>query len=156
MKKIVRFLSGVLFIGPIVLLTYLFSLFLGREKAVRLWGPVITSIAKSGVNLFIPKLKDASEFDFFAERMKKNFWLWKPFYDFTISQDGRDVFQLNVKNCPFCETAIKLGLPELGPYFCQGDWEVAKENKDKWDFNRTHQIGTGDKFCNHTYLRKPA
>ena len=37
---------------------------------------------------------------------------------------------------------------------CQADWEIAKDNRDKWTFERSYQIGTGDSFCDHTYKRK--
>jgi hypothetical protein len=32
---------------------------------------------------------------------------------------------------------------------------MAEANQDKWLFERNHQIGTGDAFCDHTYKRKP-
>lgn len=154
MKDIIRYLTGILVGGPFILMTYLLSVFIGKERAVRIVGPILTSIAKVMLGAFIPKIKDASEFDKFSPGMKKNFWLWKPFYDFDVAQEDSNVFKLKVYNCPFCEVVIKSGLPELGPHICQGDWEIAKENKDKWTFMRTHQIGTGDRFCDHTYLRK--
>ncbi len=63
---------------------------------------------------------------------------------------------LNYSNCLLCEGFFTLRMSEIGPYLCQSDWEIAKENVDKWDFERNHQIGTGDKYCDHTYKRKHA
>jgi hypothetical protein len=45
------------------------------------------------------------------------------------------------------------GVPELNSYVCQGDWEIAKEHKGKWEFEREHEIGKGDSYCDHTYKR---
>jgi hypothetical protein len=56
-------------------------------------------------------------------------------------------------NCPFCEVLAALGLSRLSPYVCQGDWAFAEENKNCWGFERDHQIGTGNRFCDHTYRR---
>lgn len=82
------------------------------------------------------------------------FRLWKPLYDIAVTEETRDVFRIRVSNCPFCEVLNSAGLREFSPSLCEGDWTVARENAGKWDFERTHQIGTGDDFCDHTYLRK--
>ena len=85
--------------------------------------------------------------------MRARFWLWRLFYDIEILKEDPNVFKLKVTNCPFYEALAMLGLKELGPYLCQADWEVAKDNFDKWGFHRENQIGTGDPFCDHTYHR---
>ena len=74
--------------------------------------------------------------------------------DVVVEKEDRDVFKVHVFNCPFCEAFNALRMPELSPYVCEGDWEKARANKKKWDFERKHQIGTGDSFCDHTYKRK--
>ncbi len=154
MKKWFRLTVGFLVVAPFVIAVYVLLPFIGKEKAIRFVGPKATSLSKLFLKFFIPDIKDASEFYQFSPKMKKNFWLWRPFYDFTIAQDDGNVFKLHVYNCPFCEAIIKSGLPELAPHLCQGDWEVAKENQDKWDFERSRQIGTGDSLCDHTYKRR--
>jgi len=50
-------------------------------------------------------------------------------------------------------SCFTLGMPELAPYICEGDWAKARSNSHKWGFERMHQIGTGDAFCDHTYKR---
>ncbi len=71
-------------------------------------------------------------------------WL---FYDITIAEKNDNLLKLHVANCPVAEMAVRLGYSDIvGPYICQGDYEVAKDNIDKWDFKRKHQIGTGDTF----------
>jgi hypothetical protein len=146
--------AGFLFFGPFVLAVYFFSIFIGKEKSIRFVGPVITRAAKWSLRFFVPDIKNAADFDFFPAEMKKNFWIWRPFYDFSVIEENKDVFKLKVMNCPFCEAIMLSGLKELAPYVCQGDWEKARENSDRWEFRREHQIGTGDTFCDHTYLRK--
>ena len=86
--------------------------------------------------------------------MQKNFWLWKPFFDFTITHDDSNVFKLEITYCPICDVIKMLGLAELAPYVCEADWLVAKENEEKWIFERKYQLSTGDSHCGHTYLRK--
>ena len=49
-----------------------------------------------------------------------------------------------------------MGLLEMKPFVCQGDWDAARVHADKWVFERAHQIGTGDAFCDHTYKRLKA
>jgi predicted ArsR family transcriptional regulator len=73
-----------------------------------------------------------------------------------VPHEDDDTLALKYANCPFCETFNLLGLPEMGAHVCQSDWEIAKDNADLWDFERSHQIGTGDEYCDHTYLRKQA
>ncbi|MDY6906077.1 MAG: hypothetical protein SWH61_15500 [Thermodesulfobacteriota bacterium] len=33
-------------------------------------------------------------------------------------------------------------------------WQAKHKNAEHWDFERNHQIGGGDAFCDHTYIRK--
>ena len=154
MKGLFRRMLGVIIVLPTVVTVYALALFEGKKKAVTRCGPRLTAMAKWSLRFWVPKLNDASEFDFFAPRMRSRFWLWKPFYDITVVKEDANTFGLRVENCPFCEALNAFGLPALGPYVCQGDWEMAKEHADKWRFKREHQIGTGDDFCDHTYLRK--
>ncbi len=115
----------------------------------------MTAYAKLFVNLTLPNIRDASEFDRFASRLKANFrHRWRFIYDYAIAHEDRDRLALRFSNCPFCDVLNQVGLAELRPYVCQGDWAAAKDNADKWTFERRHQIGTGDDFCDHTYLRK--
>jgi hypothetical protein len=145
---------GLIVVLPTVIKVYALAPLIGKEKAIGHCGPKVTALAKWSLRFWVPKLKDASEFDLFAARMKDRFWLWKLFYDIAVVQEDQNTFGLRVGNCPFCEAFNSFGLSALGPYLCQGDWEIAKENADKWRFKREHQIGTGDDFCDHTYLRK--
>ncbi len=154
MKKIIRRLIGFIVVSPFILLVYLTSIFVGKEKAIKIYGPSATFVSKQAIKLFVPKIGSADHFDSFSAGMRANFWLWKPFYDFDIAEEDQNIFKLHVLNCPFCECLGSFGLKDLSPYVCEGDWAVARDNSDKWDFERSHQIGTGDSFCDHTYKRK--
>lgn len=114
----------------------------------------MTSLAKQSLKFWVPKLENAKDFDKFRAKMKANLWLWRPFFDIQITEETNDTFKLHLGNCPFCEVLNNVGLANLNPYVCDGDWVLARENKDKWIFDREHQIGTGDSFCDHTYRRK--
>jgi hypothetical protein len=154
MKKTLRSIFGSIFVLPFVISTKLLSVFLGQQRAIKIIGPIVTKIVKPLIKfLWVPNISSPEDFDSFSERMKKNFWIWKQLFDFKISEESKDVFKLHLTNCPFCEAFNNFGIPELNEYFCEGDWAVAKDNSDKWIFERNHQIGTGDSFCDHTYKR---
>jgi hypothetical protein len=40
-----------------------------------------------------------------------------------------DVFKLEITYCPICDVIQMFGLPDLAPYVCEADWQVAKENE---------------------------
>jgi hypothetical protein len=153
-KKLFRQTIGILAVLPAALRVWVYSPFLGRDKAVARFGPSITAMAKFSLRFWIPKVATASDFSSLTSRMKSRLWLWKPFFDLSVVQDDSDTLKLKIENCPFCEAFCHLGLAEMAPYVCQGDWEIAADNADKWDFQRNYQIGTGDSFCDHTYLRR--
>jgi len=154
MKKFIRNTIVALLFSPLIALIYLTSIFTGKDKAITLWGPFMTFLAKLFLRVWVPRIESASDFDNFPSKMKANFWLWRPLFDFQVEEETKDTFKLNLWNCPFCEVLNAAGLSGLSPHVCKGDWDVADENKDKWIFEREHQIGTGDSFCDHTYKRK--
>ena len=154
MKTLIRNIFVATVLSPLIAYVYLRSLSDGRKKVVALVGPSLTRAAKHSLRYWVPALDRPEDFDRFAPSMKSRFWIWKLLYDFVVIEETRDIFKLRISNCPFCEVLKAMGLPELGPYVCEGDWAKAGENSDKWTFDRQHQIGTGDSFCDHTYMRK--
>ena len=154
MKKLFRSAVGCSIALPVVVLTHCLSLFGGRDSSVKTVGPYLTSLARQSLKFWVPKISDASQFHLFSPKMRANLKLWRPFFDVKVEEDTEDTFRVRVDNCPFCESFIRLGMPELAPYVCEGDWEKARRNAARWEFERTHQIGTGDDFCDHTYKRK--
>ena len=102
---------------------------------------------------FPPKIYKASEFELFKIRLKDKQRLWGLIYDYPIEHLDDNTVQLNIKNCPFAEAMFKLKVSEFGPYMCRGDWEVAKDNSDKWLFERSCTIATGGKICDFTYKK---
>lgn len=154
MKNLFRSAVGYASVLPFALLAYGLSLFKGGDSSVKIVGPYLTEIARRSLKYWVPKINDASEFHLFSPGMRANLKIWRPFFDVTVEEDTEDTFRVRVDNCPFCESLIRLGMPELAPYVCEGDWEKARRNFAKWDFERKHQIGTGDNFCDHTYKRK--
>lgn len=155
MKEAFRKASALLVFGPFVIGIYVTSIFIGRRRAVRYWGPLVTLATRLSLYLFVPRINEASEFDsLFRKFQSRLSWAWRPFFDVTIQREGEDAFRLHVKNCPFCEVFTRFGLGEMGAYVCQADWDLARANNDKFVFEREHQIGTGDSYCDHTYRRK--
>ena len=153
MKNGFRVCIGFLVAFPLALITHVISPFIGKQKAVALLGPVATAYAKLLQQFFPPKIYKASEFELFKIRLKDRQRLWGLIYDYPIEHLDDNTVQLNIKNCPFAEAMFKLKVSEFGPYICQGDWEVAKDNSDKWLFERSCTIATGGKICDFTYKK---
>ncbi len=154
MKEVLRQFIGFIIIGPFILGIKLLSLFSTREKAVAIMSPLIIKVAKMFVRILVPYVNNADDFDKLKDTITKRAPRLRLFYDITFAEKNDKLLKLHVANCPVAEMAERLGYTDLGPVICQGDWEVAKDNIDKWDFERKHQIGTGDSFCDHTYKRK--
>ncbi|WP_419656213.1 hypothetical protein Dvar_53150 [Desulfosarcina variabilis str. Montpellier] len=153
MKNIFRKLIGYVVVLPFVVRCKFLSLFIGKEKAIKAIGPKLTKSAKRSLKFWVPKIDNPKDFDSFPAKMKKKFRIWEPLFDIEISEERNDLFKLCVSNCPFCEALNRIGIPELSPYVCEGDWAIARDNADKWKFERNYQIGTGDSYCDHTYKR---
>ncbi|MFC1516492.1 L-2-amino-thiazoline-4-carboxylic acid hydrolase [Thermodesulfobacteriota bacterium] len=152
-KALFRKMAGFAVALPMVLNMQRLSRSMGREKAIKACGPDITAAAKLSLKLWVPEIASPEDFEIMTKKMRSRFWIWKPFFDIAVTEDDRDTFKLKVTNCPFCEALRDLGYPELAPFVCEGDWAKARENAGKWWFARSRQIGTGDSFCDHTYLR---
>lgn len=153
MKKIIRKLTGFVVITPFILCIKLVAIFTTREKAIVIISPILIRSAKRFVRILIPYVNSASEFDKFKKIITSRIPKLKIFYDIQFTE-SENLLKLHVKNCPFAEMATRLGYADLGPVMCHSDWEVAKDNHDKWDFERVHSIGDGFNFCDHTYKRK--
>lgn len=154
MKKILRSVLGHAVVLPFILNVILLSVIAGRSKAVKITGRFVTKLAKIFLGIMVPSIDSPVKFDRFRERIRRNYLLCRLFYDIHITQDSPDFIQFKINNCPVCETMLKYGFSDLSSYACSGDWEIAKENKDKWLFARRQTIGTGASFCNPTYMRK--
>lgn len=154
MKKLLRRCVAMAILAPGISWTYFLSVFIGKERAIKVCGPFFTIASKPFSRFWVPNVESSSDFDNFSTRIRKGFWLWKPFFDFSVVQDNCDVFKLKITYCPLCDVMQTLGLSGLAPFVCEADWQVAKENEDKWLFKRKRQLSTGDLDCDHTYVRK--
>jgi hypothetical protein len=154
MKMIFRKTMAFLLIAPAVAWTHLISLFVGKEKAANFCGPYFTLATKPFARFLAPHINCAADFDRVSPGMQKNIWLWNLFFDVSISENTNDIFRLHVAYCPIQDMLTNLGFSELTQFVCDADRKIAKENEDKWLFQREHQLATGDSYCDHTYLRK--
>ncbi len=153
MKILFRCLIGFLTAAPISLITHTLSIFVGKQQAVKIIGPVVTIIAKTMQKFFPPIIKDASEFDHFKSKLKDKQKIWGLLFDYDIEYIDINTVRLPIQNCPFAEAISKLNIPELGQHMCRGDWLVAEDNIEKWRFKRNCTIGTGGTICDFTYCR---
>jgi hypothetical protein len=155
MKRALRNAVVLVCSTPLILSIAAWSLFRGKENAIRVFGPGLTKAAKRSLRYWVPDIRNASEFIEFKERMKRNFPMWSLLYDVDIEEDSEDTFKINVRNCPFCEVFTFAGLDDINHYICKADWEIAEDNRGKWSFDRRHTIAAGDRLCDHTYKRDP-
>ena len=153
MIKVLRNLIALIIVSPILILVLISSAFLGKPRAIRIWGPVLTYITKLSLKFLVSRVNSASEFDQFKTRLKFKLWLWRPFFTVSVAEERDDKIQLKIDNCPFCEVFQALGYQGMAPYICDADWKMARDNRDNWDFERSQEIGRGDSFCNTAYLR---
>lgn len=153
MKNVFRLFIGFIVAIPVAVPTHLLSLFTGKEKAVKILGPSVTAMAKLLQQFFPPTISKASEFDRFKSRLYDRQKIWGLLYDYPVEYPDEDTAKLVIKNCPFAEALIHLNISEFGHYMCEGDWEVAKDNAEKWQFERNCTIGTGGTICDFTYKR---
>ena len=129
------------------------KLIIEREKAINLYGPVLTAIQKQMLKFWIADIKDPSDFEQLGIRMKERFWFWRIIFDIKILQQDKHVFKVRINNCEVCSWLIKFGFIELSRYICIADFKISEDHADKWAFERKNAIGNGDSFCDHTYLR---
>ncbi len=153
MKKMLRYIVILPIVLPFVVFVQIARVFVGKQKAVDLCAPLIISVAKFFLKIAVPHIERPEDFSVFRAKFKDNFWLWSPLYDFEVAEENEDLIRLNVRNCPFCELFQMSGLNEMNRHVCQGDWKLAREYEHVWKFERAHEIGKGDAFCDHTYLR---
>lgn len=143
-------------ITPIALLTHLLSIIIGKKRAIKKLGLIVTLSAKSMQKYFPPKINNALEFDEFMEKVKPKYNLykfWSIIFDYPVKFPDENSVLLEIKNCPFADALKAFRVTEFGNYMCQGDWEVAKDNSKKWKFERKGTIGTGCKVCDFKYVR---
>jgi hypothetical protein len=154
MIHIIRKATGILIAGPFCILAKTLSLFVGKQKAIELLGPLVTTVLRiiAEVSL-IPKVHHPMEFGIFVNKMKRNIHNLRLLYDVSVEYEDNDTIVFIYKNCPHCQAFCSLGIPEFGPYACDSDWVIARKNAEMWSFKRSRQIGTGDTYCNHTYMR---
>jgi hypothetical protein len=155
LKRGFRYVVGFVTVAPFVVATKLLAPMVGEAQAIAIIGPLATAMAKWSLWLSMPRISAKEDFERFVAKMDRTLMLWKPFFDVEIAEKNSDLLKLRISNCPFCERLSASGRNGLCPYICQGDWAFAAANRDKWGFARSHQIGTGDRFCDHTYKRLP-
>lgn len=156
MISLFRKATGLAIAGPFYVLAKALSLLVGRRRAIELLGPFVTTLVRIMAEVsMIPKIRNPLEFSSFVEKLKRNVSNLRLLYDVSVEHEDRDTIVFNFKNCPHCEAFSSLGIPEFGPYACDSDWVIARKNADMWLFERSRQIGIGDRYCNHSYRRRP-
>jgi len=151
--RLLPVIFGLSFAGPFVVLTASLALFVGKERALRVTGKLITLVAASILSAFIPQCGAGEDFSLFRSRIKRRFFRFCMFNNVELFDETEDKIEFRVRFCPVASSFRMLGMAELGKYSCAADWVVAKANRRFWTFRRDKSIGTGFAICNHTYIR---
>lgn len=144
---------GFLFTFPFILMAYVFLPIFGRKKSISIVGKLLSQYASFVLSWFIPKIKSGADYFIFQQKIKRNYLVLRLINDLEIQQETNELIEFRVKFCPAATVLKKFGMADLCKYSCAGDWITAKKNQDYWTFKRDQTIGTGGKFCNHTYCR---
>ena len=136
MINIIRKAAGLLIAGPFCVIAKTLSLFVGKQKAIELVGPSVTTVVTiiAEVSL-IPKIHHPVEFVTFVKKMKSNLHNLRLLHDVSVEYEDKDTIVLNFKNCPHCEAFCSLGMSEFGLYACYSDWVIAQCAKGSGFYN---------------------
>ena len=151
--KTISVTFGALFALPFVLMVFVLQPILGKKKAIKSAGKLLSHYSSFVFRLFIPASKSAGEYSFFQQKLKRNYLILASLNDLTIQQETKDLIEFRVNFCPVSMILRKFSMADLCKYSCAGDWITAKNNQNNWVFKRDQTIGTGGKYCNHTYCR---
>jgi hypothetical protein len=149
--KTVSVTFGALFTLPFILMVYALQPILGKKKTINIAGKMLSHYASIVLSLFIPKIKSPINYSEFQQKIKINYSVLGLLYDLTIQQETKDLIEFRVNFCPVSTVLKYFRMADLCKYSCAGDWLTAKNNRNYWIFKRDQTIGTGGKYCNHTY-----
>ena len=126
-----------------------------KATADQIVGLKFTALAKGLLHKYMPIIQEPSDFDLFYPQALNTMKIFNLLWNFKIQSNQPDEVTLHVAHCPVMDILTLFRLTNLKPYVCQGDWEFANDNAHVWQFDRKHEIGKGDSFCDHTYKRLP-
>ena len=154
MKAFIRIFFGAACMMPFVVVYKFLQLFSGRKKAGKKVGSLLLHFGAVIVRCSLPAKKYNMDFNQFRERIRQSFLQFPMLYDIRCIEETPDSIMFETRNCPLTAALKFMGVPELAPCLCGGDFLVAKENHDSWRFQRTHSLGTDGVACNHHYRSK--
>jgi hypothetical protein len=152
MLNTLRWIIGHAAMMPFTFSYFALSVLLGRRKALSLVGKALSNVSVMSLGTIIPEMHNNDSFSDFKSRIIRNFSNYKLLYDVEIQSESDDFVEFKVLNCPFTSALKNFGTPELCRFACAGDFIIAKRNRSRWKFSRTHSHGTDGICCNHTYF----
>jgi hypothetical protein len=148
---------GFLFAMPFVVMTFALIPVMGKARAVKTVGRLLTRVGVWLGGWFVPDAASAFEFDGFRRGLKKNISAVGSLWQMAITREEADVIEFRFHYCPVSTVFRGVGLKGLGKYACAADWALAAKNRGRYEFHRDQTIGTGGTYCNPTYSRcRPA
>lgn len=151
MKIIIRFMVGYVSMLPFAAAYHLITRFSTKEQALRLTGKALTYVSAMYLRTAIPLLRHPADFIKFKKAVPRNIGFFDILHEIHLSSESEVHFQLSIVNCPFTSALRGLHVPQLSKYACAADFVLAKENRERWIFSRTHSHGTDGQCCNQCF-----
>jgi hypothetical protein len=77
-------------------------------------------------------------------------------HDFRRVEDGSDRVAYRFTRCVWAHHFRRLGRPDIGHWFCDGDDRWARSFNPQIGFHRTQVLMDGDACCDHVFFLEPA
>lgn len=122
---------------------------IGKERALRIIGRVFEKQqANDGRNL--ARKLGRNTFQAFSKHYQET----EPEKDYleVLEVSNRHI-ALKISRCRAWEAFKKLGMPELCPLLCEGDYAFSNAFNPKMKLIRTKTIADGDDYCDHIWVR---
>ncbi len=74
-------------------------------------------------------------------------------WNFSWKQNDKDSVRVDAASCPYFETCVHYGVPELGAIFCEGD-DKSFGNMKHVGWGRTKTLAKGGDLCDFCFYKR--
>ena len=125
---------------------------LGREKTLKIFEPIIQSLAREG-GVKLAEVVGGNSIEHFVKGM--TYWTLEDALKLDILEQTPKKFIFNVTRCRYADMYKELGIPDLGALLsCNRDKALIEGFNPKIKFTRTQTIMGGAPHCDFHYEMK--
>jgi hypothetical protein len=151
MYNFIRWIFGHTIALPFILIYRFLTIFMKKNNAINTAGKILTGFGVILGRMAIPNKKNQNKFIKFKNDLIHIFKKFRQMYDIDFVSESDNHVQIEISKCPITSALKNLGASELCKFLCACDFIIAKENKTRYLFSRTHSLGTDGKYCNHCF-----